>query len=131
MSQTEEVDQVFDAWRVSAELHEFGNPIDEAGLLAAEARLGRPLPDALSRLYAFTDGFDGFHGSIHMERALRTADLADDLRDNDWDIGPELLVFGGNGSDERWALWYPDGAAPNDATPVVEIGEISKVEASR
>jgi hypothetical protein len=110
----------------STTLHTIGDPIDEDGLLAAEARLGRPLPSAIRRVYEFSDGFEGFHGNVRIERALVAADLAEDLRDSGWDIGRELLVFGGDGSDEHWALWYPDGASPKNPTPVIEIGENSR-----
>jgi hypothetical protein len=120
----DDLDDVLDAWRLSAAVHALAGPLDEDGLLAAEARLGRDLPTDLRRVYAFSDGFDGFDGNIHIERALKAADFAQDLRDSDWDIAPELLVFGGNGSDEHWALWYPAGASPDDPTPVIEIGEI-------
>lgn len=104
--------------------HTIGHPLDDDGLMAVTARLGRDLPSDLRRVYEFSDGFDGFGGNIHIERALVAADFADDLRDNGWDIAPELLVFGGDGSDEHWALWYPEGAAPDEPTPVIEIGEI-------
>lgn len=120
----DDLDGVLDAWRLSAALHAIGDPIDEDGLLAAEARLGRSLPIDLRRVYEFSDGFDGFDGNVHIEPALKTADFAEELRDNGWDIGPEMLVFGGNGSDEHWALWYPADASPADPTPVIEIGEI-------
>ena len=124
MRSRDALDDVLDAWRLSSALHTLSDPLDEDGLLAAEARLGRPLPTDLRRVYEFSDGFDGFGGSVRIERALVAADLAEDLRDSNWDIAPELLVFGGNGSDEHWALWYPDGASPDDPTPVIEIGEI-------
>lgn len=118
------LDDVLEAWRLSSALHATSDPLDEDGVLAAEARLERELPTDLRRVCEFSDGFDGFDGNIHIERALVAADFAEDLRDSGWDIAPELLVFGGNGSDEHWALWYPDGASPDDPTPVIEIGEI-------
>lgn len=124
MRRRDALDDVLDAWRLSSALHTTGDPLDEDHLLAAEARLGRDLPTDLRRLFEFSDGFDGFDGNIHIERAIVAADFADDLRHSDWDIAPELLVFGGNGSDEHWALWYPDTAPPDDPTPVIEIGEI-------
>jgi hypothetical protein len=124
MRRRDALDDVLDAWRLSPALHTMGDPLDEDGLLAAEARLGRDLPTDLRRVYEFSNGFDGFGGNLHIERALVAADFAEDLRDSGWDIAPELLVFGGNGSDEHWALWYPDGASPDDPTPVIEIGEI-------
>ncbi len=118
--------QVVTAWRLSQTLHSFGDPIDEDRLLAAEARLGRPLPGELRRLCGFADGFDGFGGSLRVENALAAAGYADDLRDSDWEIAPELLVFGGNGSGDYWAIWYPETASPDDPLPVIEIGEITE-----
>jgi hypothetical protein len=124
MNGAEGLADVVAAWRGTAALHRIGDPLDEAGLARAEARLGRALPADLRRLYEACDGFDGFGGSLFIAPALRAADYADDLRDSDWVIGPELIVFGGNGAGDFYALWYPDGAPPDDPTPVIEIGEI-------
>ena len=124
MSGSAILDDVLRAWRATADLHGFAEPIDEDGLLAAEARLGRPLPVDLARLYFATNGFDGFGGDLRVDTALIASDKANELRDSDWPIAPELLVVGGDGSDSFFALWYPDGAEPDAPTPVIEIGEI-------
>jgi SMI1/KNR4 family protein SUKH-1 len=124
MTETAILEDVVRAWRATARLHRFADPIDEDGVLAAEARLRRTLPPDLARLYAATNGFDGFGGDLRIDAALIAADKADELRDNDWPIARELLVFGGDGSDELFGLWYPEDAGPDDPTPVVEIGSI-------
>jgi len=118
------LDAVVQAWRATARLHRFAEPIDEDGLLAAEARLGRPLPHDLVRLYEITDGFDGFEGNLRMVPALTAADWADELRNDDWPIASELLVFGDAGADDHYALWCPEDAPVDAPTPVVEIGAI-------
>ena len=118
------MEDVLAAWRRTARLHRFADPLDDAGLARAEARLGRELPADLRRLYGASDGFDGFDGSLRIQAALRAADLADDLRDSGWVIGPELLVFGSDGAGDHYALWYPDGASSEQPTAVVEVGEI-------
>jgi SMI1/KNR4 family protein SUKH-1 len=118
------LDAVIRAWRSTAHLHHFADPIDEDGLLAAEARLGRQLPHDLVRLYQVADGLDGFDGNLRIVPALTAGDWADELRKDDWPIASELLVFGDDGAGEHYALWYPEDARSNAPTPVVEIGEI-------
>jgi hypothetical protein len=55
---------------------------------------------------------------------LRLIDYSEWLRDAEWPIPPEVLMFGGDGSDELFGLWYPRESSPGDPTPVVEIGSI-------
>ena len=59
------------------------------------------MPWELRRVYETTNGFDGFGGSLRIENALAAAGYAEELRDSEWDIAPELLVFGGDGSAEH------------------------------
>lgn len=115
---------VFRAMRLSSDLHTLHEPISEHDLLVAEARLGREMPAELRGLYAFSNGFDACDGNIHVEPALTAADFRDELEDSGWRLVEELLVFGGDGSDGHYALWYPSGTSPDRPTAVIEIGEI-------
>ena len=115
---------MIEAWQASAALHEFRAPIRDDELQAAEAELGRPIPAELRALYAFSDGLTGFHGNLQIESARAAVDLGAEMNTNGWNLPAELFVFGGNGSDEHYALWYPPDASSEAPTPVVEIGEI-------
>jgi hypothetical protein len=112
----DELAPVLEAWRLSPMQHKFLGPLDEDGLLAAEARLGRPLPTMLRRVYEFSNGLEAFGGCLTIEPALVASDLADELRDSEWPIPPELLMFGGDGSDNHWGIWYPASASPDGST---------------
>ena len=53
-----DLDRVLAAWRLSPASHQFESPADEATIAAAEAALGRALPDDLKSLYRFSDGME-------------------------------------------------------------------------
>jgi hypothetical protein len=46
------------------------------------------------------------------------------LREHDWPISAEVLVFGGDGSDSLFGIWLPKTAGSVFEHPIVEIGEI-------
>jgi hypothetical protein len=50
--------------------------------------------------------------------------FSDDLRKWKWPIPPELVAFGGNGSDEHFGVWLPANPKPGYSNPVIMIGEI-------
>jgi len=99
------------------------NPEDFEALEAA----GIVLPAPLRSLYEAHDG-----GSIHAGNLrlypLRTAvdedftvlNLSNRLREWDWQVPAELLVFAGNGQDELFGIWISE----SDLHPIVEVGAI-------
>lgn len=120
---------VMDALRLSPRLHQLNPAADEMSLLVVEARLGRDLPVGLKRFYEVSDGANLVDGNVGLVPAIgpgemRLLDYSEWLRDADWPIPEEVLMFGGDGGDELFGVWYPPGASPADPTPVVEIGEI-------
>jgi hypothetical protein len=50
--------------------------------------------------------------------------LGDRLRSWDWPVPDEVLMFGGNGADDQFGLWYPAGTPASEPTPVVMIGAV-------
>jgi hypothetical protein len=125
------IDAVLAALRLSADLHKLRPPAEEMSLLVVEARLDRELPAAVKRLYEFSDGMDLFNGNLNFVPAFerlpfRLLDYSEELRDQDCPIAQELIMFGGDGEDELYGLWYPPEASPQDPTPVIEVGELSE-----
>ena len=120
---------VLEAWRQSQGSSWFGAPADEATIAQVELTLGRPLPPALKSLYRLSDGMAPLDGNLMIEPMSGAVDrglvgLAERLRGWDWPIPDELLVFGGNGGDDQFGLWYPQGASASDPTPVVMVGAV-------
>jgi hypothetical protein len=85
-------------------------------------------------LYAMSDGLSLLHGNlnIHPLRAHKTAlgligssgvTLSEELREWEWRIPGELVIFGDNGGDESFGLWLPTSRSPADPVPVIEIAE--------
>ncbi|HEX7591373.1 MAG TPA: SMI1/KNR4 family protein [Candidatus Limnocylindrales bacterium] len=98
-------------------------------LLVVEAKLGRDLPAGLKRFYEVSDGAELVDGNLNAVPAIGPGemlllDYSEWLRDAEWPIPEEVLMFGGDGSDELFGLWYPSDAAPTDPTRIVEIAEI-------
>ncbi len=125
----EDFDAVFAALRLSADLHELHPPASERSLREVEASLGRELPSSLKRLYEITDGAALFKGNLNIVPAAgpgdaRLMDFSQFLRDAEWPIPAEVIMFGDTGGDELLGFWLPADASPAEPVPVVEVGEI-------
>jgi hypothetical protein len=123
------LEAVFAAFRSSPGLHRLKPPATRDALLKVEGSLGRELPATLRRLYEFSDGMELFDGNLRLLPAvgdgpLRLLDYSEWLREAEWPIPQEVLMFGGDGSDELFGLWYPPEFSPDGPTPVIEIGSI-------
>jgi hypothetical protein len=119
-----ELDRLFAAWRLSTHLHDLNDPADEASIDAAERAFGGPLPTGLKALYRFSDGMGLVGGNLAVEPLEGLVGMSGRLRSWKWPIPNELLMFGGNGSDDLFGLWYPAGANPDAPTPVIMVGSI-------
>ena len=125
---TDEIGQVVAAWQTAGGVNELRRPATDAELASAEVELGRPLPATLQRLYEFSDGLSVAYGSLNVYPLL-TGEItlvraSDQLRSWNWPIPQDVLMFGDNGGDELFGIWYPSDASPAGPTPVVMIGEV-------
>jgi hypothetical protein len=85
-------------------------------------------------LYAMSDGLSLLQGNLNIYplRARETGlgligssavSLSEELREYEWRIPQELVVFGDNGGDESFGLWLPTSRSTTDPVPVIEIAE--------
>jgi hypothetical protein len=123
------IQQVITAWSLATQVSH-GSPggAMRTSLTAAEHTLGHPLPPDLRELYAAYDGGDFLGGNIQLLPLLSTMgdDLAlttasDLMREWQWEIPPEMLIFGGNGSEVEYGLWLHDPHAQSSL--VIAISE--------
>lgn len=124
---------LFAAWAASASLHQWSEPASEYEIALAENLLGRALPPIARAIYAMSNGLTLFGGSLnifplregpHGPGGLTTGavGLADQLREYEWSIPEELVLFGGDGSEDHFGFWLPATYESTDAAPVIELG---------
>lgn len=110
---TDVVDRVFEAWSLTEELHARQPPVAPAVFDEAQRQLGRPLPDALRRVYCEAGPGEYFSGLIFWdllpaeEGELSVVTASDLLREWEHPIPDEMVVFGGDGADDTLGLWIP------------------------
>lgn len=118
------VGPVIESWQLSRSLNRPNAPASESEIAEAESALGRALPETLRTVYRAANGGSFLRRNLSIEPLLGgepftgldrlTCDVAEQRRS----VPPELLIFGGNGSDRYMALWLPNSSAVADA-PVV------------
>jgi len=125
LSPTEKMQRVLKAWELSKELN-YEYPIPAAPpekLVEAERALGYRLPESMRTLYLTHDGSEYLGGNIgywplfpneRTELAITTG--TQQLREWDWPLPPDVLVFGDDGSDSTHCLWIEEGS---DREPIV------------
>ena len=127
---SETLDRVLTAWRLSPETFELqAPPAAEEAIAEAERALGRPLPRALKAIYGFGNGISALGGNLGIVplvdgEAGGLVDFTTSLRSSLWPIPDQVLVFGSNGADEQFGLWYPPRSPTDGPTPVVMIGAV-------
>jgi hypothetical protein len=118
-----EMARVLDALERSAHTRNPGATGDE--LAATERALGRTLPDDVRAFYRWSNGCYMVGGNLNAEPLLPSADEPDGLavatssarlREQEWPIPDELVVFGGNGAGDLFGVWLPAGG---EARPIV------------
>jgi hypothetical protein len=124
-----EVADLLEAWSLAPTFNVWRAGASEESLGEAERVLG-PLPPSLRGIYETSDGLHLLDGNLQFVPLVDTPDrggltfdgrsYADWLRDVDWMLPAEALVFGDNGGEEVFALWTASRALE---PPVLLIGE--------
>jgi SMI1 / KNR4 family (SUKH-1) len=122
--------ELIHAWQISSKLHKFGQPVSEEELRDAETIMGYKIPEPLREFYRFSNGAYLLRGNLSIfpliasvtNRGLTTA--TQQLREWQWPIPDEILVFGDDGSDSLFGIWIPATHNPIYQHPILEIGEI-------
>jgi hypothetical protein len=118
---------IVEAWRLAAD--PLPPPASEAEIAGTERDLGRPLPAELRALYALCNGPNALGGNLAVhpvspEEGEGLVGMGDRLREWGWPIPDELLVFGGNGGEDQFGLWYPAGTDSAAVAPVIMMGAV-------
>jgi hypothetical protein len=123
------LEPVIRSWELSVKFHRLNQPASDDAIELAEAELERKLPSALRAIYEMSDGAELLEGNLQVEPLGIPAPksgivtLGDELRDAQWPIPPELLVFGGDGQGDQLGCWLPEGIETLDP-PVVLLGQV-------
>lgn len=126
---------ILESWALSSVPEEWGQGASDAELVEAERTLKVRLPPALRGIYQVSDGLSILGGNLNFhpleptEERLGLTNASDQLREWNWPIPQELLVFGDNGADELFGLWLLGAADQRISSPVVEVGEIFEAKA--
>jgi SMI1 / KNR4 family (SUKH-1) len=120
------LEPLLEAWQRSAHLHDLRSGASERDLAAAEADLGRSLPESVRALYRVTNGAALLDGNLNID-PLRGETPAlvggsDWLRSVEWTIPEELVVFGNNGSGDSFGVWLARRSSSDG--PVIQIAEV-------
>ena len=124
-----ELKELIQLWQVTSSLHSFNPPVNQKDLQQAEAKLAFHLPPPLRELYLYSNGMSLFRGSLSIYPLLSTngKDGLDSVTTQcrEWfQIPPDVLVFGNNGSDEHYGFWTSRPPIVTFSCPIVEIGEL-------
>lgn len=110
------IEQVVAAWAAAGAAVRTGRGVPAQQLVAAQERLGRPLPGEVSALYRATDGVDigpdtlVLHPLLGSDEDLGVVEAADTYRSWGWEIPDELVVLGSDAGDRVYGVWAPSGA---------------------
>lgn len=120
---------VLNCWLKNGDIDEDAAGVSASEIDRAEHILGRKLPIELRALYQISDGFSPLGGNLEIVHLFGESEnygltnYSDLLREWNWPVPNELVVFGGNGADALFGIWLPSGVQPGVAQPVVELGE--------
>lgn len=122
------LDAVFKSIGLSESLHELGEPASPQTIASAEKKLGRSLPKALRAIYEFSDGCGLVRGNCIFDSLIGTGEKLGFVVENTHAAiengGPrEMIVFGGNGSDDQFGIWSAKCEQAATSNPIIEIGD--------
>ena len=118
------------AWSLSKRHHVWSPRASDKEISRAEDLLGRRLPTTLRAVYEMRNGLGLVGGNLNFlplefpdEGGLSLIDLSSKLREWNWKVPEELLIFGDDGGDSEFGLWLPRRGATVDDCPVIELCE--------
>lgn len=121
---------LIDCWYQSKSHHEFNPGASDEEISRAEDSLKRPLPKVLRAIYEMSNGLGLVGGNLNFvplessdNSKLTLVSLSSMMRESDWSVPEEFLVFGDDGGDSQFGLWLPEGEAFVDDYPVIELVE--------
>lgn len=126
---SDELSSIVAAWRLAPDSWPLPEAASDTDIADAERRLGRPLPAELRALYGISNGPNPLGGNLAIQPLSSVegeglVGMGERLRGWGWPIPDEVLVFGDNGGEEQFGLWYPAGAEADASTPVVMVGAV-------
>jgi hypothetical protein len=121
-------DAILRAWSLSPDLHIYKPPAQKQLVAMAAAKVGRALPSQLLDLYGFSNGMKLFSNNLNIDPLLGNGgkpglvDHSAILREHEWRVPPELVIFGDTGSETFFGIWSPK--RPGGKMPVIEVGGV-------
>ncbi|MCH7924668.1 MAG: SMI1/KNR4 family protein [Planctomycetes bacterium] len=117
-------------WSLSKSHHEWSPGASDEEINRAEDSLKRRLPTVLRAIYEMSNGLGLVGGNLNFvplessdNSKLTLVSLSSMMRESDWSVPEEFLVFGDDGGDSQFGLWLPEGEAFVDDYPVIELVE--------
>jgi len=107
---------------------EIGAPESDESLDALEAALGRSLPPEVRAAYGVLGGGTSLAGGSLVLEAFFAGEApvathTDDLREWEWKIPIDVVVFGGDGGGQVFGLWLPTSATRRHPVLRLECGD--------
>jgi len=123
----DDLDRVLAAWELFPGSTPWPPPATPEQFAEVDRAIGRPLPRSLRRIYERADGLRILEGNLQFESTAGRAyqglgGMSEELRARGWLIPDQVLMFGGNGSDEVFGLWCPDQDSTDVDPPAVMVG---------
>jgi hypothetical protein len=121
---------ILESWAISTMPDGWKPGASDSEISRAERTVGRGFPAPFRGLYEVSDGISILGGNLKFHSLwpkgdrLGLTNASSELREWEWPIPAELLVFGDNGADEVFGLWLPIGKDASSPRPVIEVGEI-------
>jgi hypothetical protein len=121
-------DAILKAWALSSDLHVYKPPAPKQLLSMTVAKVGRNLPHELMDLYGFSNGMKLFSNNLNLDPLVGAGgrpglvDHSALLKEHEWQVPPELVIFGDTGEETFFGVWCPK--RPGGKMPVVEIGAV-------
>lgn len=123
-----------DCWSLSKSQHEWSPGASDEEISRAEDSLKRRLPKALRAIYEMSNGLSLVGGNLNFaplessdDSELPLVSLSSKLREWNWSVPEELLLFGDDGSDSQFGLWLPEVDTAVADCPVIELAETEEM----